>query len=276
MGLRIATNMASIAAQRAMGMQTKKQEHAAQALSSGSRIVRSSDDAAGLAISEIMKSDIRGLGQARSNAFNAISAIQVGEGGLSEQTNILTRLKELGVQSASDSVGEKERAYMQQEAGTLVDELDRISKTTKFGDKNLIDGSQSTLEFQVGAQAGAEHIITFKSDSDGASASALGIDGTDISSKSGARQLITNANNAIDKVSKMRAGFGALQARLDSTVNGLDSRVENLSAAKSRISDSDVAKETADMASASMLQSAALSVLAQANQQPMVAMKLIG
>lgn len=276
MGLRIATNMASIAAQKAMGAQTKKQEHAAQALSSGSRIVRASDDAAGLAISENMKSDIRGLGQARSNAFNAISAIQIGEGGLSEQSNLLTRLKELGVQSASDNVGEKERAYMQQEASTLVDELDRISKTTKFGDRNLIDGSSPKLEFQVGAQAGQENIITFESDSDGASASALGIDGTDISTKGGARDLITNVNNAIDKVSKMRAGFGALQSRLDSTVNGLDSRVENLSAAKSRISDADVAKETSDMASASMLQSAALSVLAQANQQPMVAMKLIG
>lgn len=276
MGLRIATNVASIAAQRAMGAQSKRQEHAAQALSSGSRIVHASDDAAGLAISENMKSDIRGLGQARSNAFNAISAIQIGEGGLSEQTNLLTRLKELGVQSASDNVGEKERSYLQQEASSLVDEIDRISKTTKFGDKNLIDGSSSTLEFQVGAQSGAEHIIKFESDSDGASASSLGVDGTDISSKSGARDLIMNVNGAIDKVSKMRAGFGALQSRLESTVNGLDSRVENLSAAKSRISDADVAKESSDMASASMLQAAALSVLAQANQQPMVAMKLIG
>lgn len=276
MGLRIATNIASISAQRAMGMQSKRQEHAAQALATGTRIVRASDDAAGLAISETMKSDIRGLNQARSNAFNAISAIQIGEGGLSEQTNLLTRLKELGVQSASDNIGEKERIYLQQEASSLVDEIDRISKTTLFGDKNLIDGSQNTLEFQVGAQAGQQHIITYESDADGASASALGVEGTDISTKGGARDLISNVNVAIDKVSKMRAGFGALQSRLESTVNGLDSRTENLSAAKSRIADADVAKESSDMAAASMLQAAALSVLTQANQQPMVAMKLIG
>ena len=133
MGLRIATNMASISAQRAMGMQTKRQEHAAQALASGSRIVRAADDAAGLAISEGMKSEIRGTAQARNNASNAISAMQVGEGGLSEQTNLLTRLRELAVQSASDTLGDKERAYLQLEAGSLVDEIDRISKTTKFG-----------------------------------------------------------------------------------------------------------------------------------------------
>lgn len=276
MGLRIATNIASISAQRAMGTQSKRQEHAAQALASGSRIVHASDDAAGLAISETMKSEVRGLGQARSNANNAISAIQIGEGGLAEQTNLLTRLKELGIQSASDNFGEKERVYMQQEASTLVEELDRISQTTKFGDKNLIDGSQNTLEFQVGTQAGAENIIKYESDSEGATASALGVAGTDISSKSGARDLIANVNTAIDKVSKMRAGFGALQSRLESTVGGLDMKTENISAARSRISDADVAKESSDLASASMLQAASLSVLAQANQQPMVAMKLIG
>lgn len=276
MGLRIATNMASIASQRAMGMQTKRQEHASQALASGSRIVRASDDAAGLAISETMKSEIRGLGQARSNAFNAISALQVGEGGLAEQTNLLTRLKELGVQSASDNIGEKERKYLQQEAGTLVEEIDRISKTTTFADKNLIDGTQTTFEFQVGTQANNDNVVKYKTDSNGASASELGVDGVDISSKGGARDLLKNVSSAIDKVSQMRAGFGALQSRLESTVNGLDSRTENLAAAKSRISDADVAKESSDIASATMLQQAALSVLAQANQQPMVAMKLIG
>ncbi|MFZ3231306.1 MAG: flagellin [Pseudobdellovibrio sp.] len=276
MGLRIATNMASIAAQKAMGAQSKRLEHASQALASGSRIVRASDDAAGLAISENMKSEIRGLGQARANAFNAISAIQVGEGGLSEQTNLLTRLKELGVQSASDNIGEKERGYLQQEASTLVDEIDRISKTTTFADKNLIDGSQNVFEFHVGTQATSENIIKYETDSGGASASELGVEGIDISSKSGARDLLSNVGTAIDKVSKMRAGFGSLQSRLESTVNGLDSRSENLQAAKSRISDADVAKESSDIASSQMLQNAALSVLAQANQQPMVAMKLIG
>ncbi len=275
MGLRIATNMASISSQRAMGMQTKRQEHAAQSLASGSRIVRAADDAAGLAIAEGMKSEIRGTAQARNNAFNAISAMQVGEGGLSEQTNLLTRLRELAVQSASDTLGDKERNYLQLEAGSLVDEIDRISKTTKFGDKNLLDGSQSGMEFHVGATAGKENIIAYKSDSN-ATIGELGIDSVNISSKDGARDLLTNVDSAIEKVSKMRAGFGAMQSRLESTVTGLDVRSENLSAARSRIADADIAKESSEMASATMLQQAALSVLSQANQQPMVAMKLIG
>ncbi len=275
MGLRIATNMASISAQRAMGMQTKRQEHAAQALASGSRIVRAADDAAGLAISEGMKSEIRGTAQARNNASNAISAMQVGEGGLSEQTNLLTRLRELAVQSASDTLGDKERAYLQLEAGSLVDEIDRISKTTKFGDRNLLDGSNTGMEFHVGTTAGKENIIAYKEDTN-ASISELGLDGVNISDKGGARDLMGNIDKAMQKVSKMRAGFGAMQSRLESTMTGLDVRSENLSAARSRITDADVAKESSEMASSTMLQQAALSVLAQANQQPMVAMKLIG
>jgi flagellin len=275
MGLRIATNMASISAQRAMAMQTKRQDHASQALSSGQRIVRASDDAAGLAISEGMKAEIRGTGAARSNAFNAISAIQVGEGGLSEVTNLLTRLRELGVQSASDTIGNKERAYLQQEATSVVDEIDRISKTTKFGDKNLLDGTNSLLEFHVGTTAGKENIITYKSDGN-ATISELGIEGANISDKSGARDILSAVDGALEKVSKMRAGFGSMQSRLESTVTGLDVRSENLSAARSRIADADVAKESSELASSTMLQQAAMSVLAQANQQPMVAMKLIG
>ena len=275
MGLRIATNMASISSQRAMGMQTKRQEHAAQALASGNRIVRAADDAAGLAISEGMKSEIRATGQARNNASNAISAMQVGEGGLSEQTNLITRLRELAVQSASDTVGDKERNYLQQEAGSLIDEIGRISKTTKFGDKNLLDGSTTSMDFHVGTTAGKENIINYKGDLN-ASVSELGLDSSNISSKEGARDLLTAADGAIEKVSKMRAGFGAMQSRLESTGTGLEVRSENLSAARSRIADADVAKESSEMASATMLQQASLSVLAQANQQPMVAMKLIG
>ena len=275
MGLRIATNMASISSQRAMGMQTKRQEHAAQALASGSRIVRAADDAAGLAISEGMKSEIRATGQARNNASNAISAMQVGEGGLSEQTNLITRLRELAVQSASDTLGDKERNYLQQEAGSLIDEIDRISKTTKFGDKNLLDGSTSSMDFHVGTTAGKENIINYKGDLN-ASVTELGLDSSNISTKDGARDMLTAADTAIEKVSKMRAGFGAMQSRLESTGTGLEVRSENLNAARSRIADADVAKESSEMASATMLQQAALSVLAQANQQPMVAMKLIG
>lgn len=275
MGLRVTTNMASIAAQRSLSMQSKKQEHASQALASGNRIVRAADDAAGLAIAEGMKSELRATGQARANAFNAISAIQVGEGGLSEMTNLITRLRELGVQSASDTIGDKERVYLQQEAKSLSEELDRISKTTKFGDKNLLDGSNPIFDFHVGSTASKENIITYKVDGN-ATPSELNLDSVDIASKDGARDLLGYVDTALEKVSRMRAGFGSLQSRLESTVNGLDVKNENLSAARSRIMDADVAKESSELASATMLQNASISVLQQANQQPYAAMKLLG
>lgn len=275
MGLRVTTNMASIAAQRSLSMQSKKQEHSSQALASGNRIVRAADDAAGLAIAEGMKSELRATGQARANAFNAISAIQVGEGGLSEMTNLITRLRELGVQSASDTIGDKERVYLQQEAKSLSEEIDRISKTTKFGDKNLLDGSNPVFDFHVGSTASKENIITYKVDGN-ATPSELNLDSVDISNKDGARDLLGYVDTALEKVSRMRAGFGSLQSRLESTVNGLDVKNENLSAARSRIMDADIAKESSELASSSMLQNAAISVLQQANQQPYAAMKLLG
>lgn len=275
MGLRVTTNMASISAQRALSGQTKRQEHSAQALASGARIVRAADDAAGLAIAEGMKADIRGTNQARSNAFNAISTIQVGEGGLAEMTNLITRLRELGVQSANDTIGDKERVYLQQEASSIGQEIERISKTTKFGDKNLLDGSNPEFDFHVGSNAAKENIITYKMDGN-ATPGELNLDSIDISSKDGARDLLGNLDSALEKVSRMRAGFGAMQSRLESTVNGLDVKSENLNAARSRIMDADIAKESSEMASATMLQNAAISVLSQANQQPYAAMKLLG
>lgn len=275
MGLRISTNMASISAQRAMSTQTKRLEKASASLATGNRITKSADDSAGLAIAESMKMEIRGTVQARSNAFNAISTIQVAEGGLSEQANLIARLRELGVQAASDTVGEKERFYLQQEAASITDEIDRISKTTKFGDKFLLDGSNPSYDFHVGSDAAKENVITFTSEAD-ATIDGLGLAGVDISEKDGAREMLSTLDGALEKVSRMRGGFGAVQSRLESTVNGLDVKQENLSSARSRLMDADVAKESADLASASMLQQASISVLSQANQQPYQAMKLIG
>jgi len=275
MGLRITTNMSSIAAQRSLMAQTKRQEHASKALASGQRITQAADDSAGLAIAESMKADIRGTQQARSNALNAISTIQVGEGGLSEQANLIVRLRELGVQSATDTLGDKERYYLQQEASSIAQEIDRISKTTKFGDKNLLDGSAPKFDFHVGSNADKFNIITHQVEGD-ATLSGLGLDGIDISSKDGARDLLGTLDAALETVSRMRSGFGAVQSRLESTVNGLDVKNENLQGARSRIMDADVAKESADMASANVLQQASISVLAQANQSPMSAIKLIG
>lgn len=275
MGLRITTNMASISAQRAMAMQTKRQQNASQALATGNRITSASVDSAGLAIGETMKSEIRGTAQARSNAFNAVSTIQVAEGGLSEQANLITRLRELGVQSASDTIGDNERVYLQQEASSISAEIDRISKTTKFGDRLLLDGSNPVFDFHVGSENTKENIITFNSNAD-ATLDGLELSGVDISSKDGARELLGNVSSALEKVSRMRSGFGAVQSRLDSTVSVLDVKYENLQSAKSRLMDADIAKESAELASSSMLQNAAISVLTQANQQPYSAMKLLG
>ena len=274
MGLRIGTNMASISAQRVLSIQQKRAEHASAALSSGSRIVHASDDAAGLAISENLRGQTRGIAQARNNAFNAISAIQVSEGGLNEVSNILVRLRELGVQAASDHIGEKERSFLNLESNQLIQELDRIAKTTVFGDKKLLDGSGSELRFQVGAFAGEDNTIKYNLGSD-ARASELGVDGISIADKDDAVESLAMVDTALIKVGEMRANFGAIQSRLDSTVSNLDVQYENLSAANSRIRDADIAKETSEFTSANILQQAAVSVLAQANQLPNVALKLV-
>lgn len=275
MGLRIQTNMPSISAQRVLNTQAQRMTHATQALASGSRIVTAADDAAGLAISENLRGQIRGVAMARNNAFNAGSAIQISEGGLNEITNIMIRLRELGIQSASDNIGDKERGFLQEESKQLVQEADRISKTTQFGDKKLLDGSGGEMTFHVGAFAGEENTISYSLDAN-ATASELGIDDISMEDKSSARASLEAVDKGLEKISKLRANFGAVQSRLNATTSNLDIQYENLSAANSRIRDVDVAKESAEMASAQVLQQAAVGVLAQANQFPGMALKLIG
>jgi flagellin len=275
MGLRITTNMPSIAAQRVLGKQQERMQHATQALASGSRIVNAADDAAGLAISENLRGQIRGTAQARNNAFNAVSAIQISEGGLNEVNNVLIRLKELGIQAASDTVGDKERGFLNQEAAQLVLEADRIAQTTQFGDRKLLDGSGGEMTFQVGAFAGEENTVSYSLSSN-ARASELGIEDLEMNDKDSARGVLDAVDEALLKVASMRANFGAAQSRLNATVSNLDIQHENMSAANSRLRDVDVAKESAEMASAQVLQSAAISVLAQANSFPGMALKLLG
>lgn len=274
MGLRINTNMASLSAQRVLNVQQKRAEHAAAALSSGSRIVNAADDAAGLSISESLKGQVRGIAQARNNAFNAGSAIQISEGGLNEINNILIRLRELGIQAASDNIGETERRFLNDEAKQLIEESDRIARTTRFGAKILLDGSGGKMEFHVGAFGGEENKISYNLSAD-ATAKAIGIDGIDVSEKDGARDTLQTVDDALVKIGSLRANFGAIQNRLLATVSNLDIQYENLNAANSRIRDTDVARESAELASASILQQAAVSVLAQANQLPGVALKLL-
>lgn len=274
MGLRIQTNMASISAQKVMDKQVRRAEHASQALASGNRIVKAGDDAAGLAMSESIRSQTRGMSMARSNAFNAISAIQVAEGGLNEISNIFIRLRELGIQAASDNIGERERGFINLEVTQLAEEADRIAKTTVFGDKKLLDGSGGEMDFHVGVNGGQENVISYNLNTN-ATAGELGIEGLAVESKEDAREMLTTVDEALAQVSGMRASFGAVQNRLESAASNLDVQYENLSAAKSRISDTDIAKESSELASATVLQNAAVSVLAQANQLPAVALKLL-
>lgn len=274
MGLRIQTNMAALSAQKVMSKQQDRAQHASQALASGNRIVKAGDDAAGLAISEFVRGQVRGMQMARTNSFNAVSAIQVSEGGLNEISNILIRLRELGIQSASDNIGDTERGFLNLEAKNLIEESDRIAKTTVFGDKRLLDGSGGKQTFHVGAFGGEENTITYDLSSN-AQASELGIEGLDISTKEDARDLLKTVDKAMAQVGAMRANFGAIQNRLESTTSNLDTQIENLSAARSRLADTDVARESSELASAQVLQQAAVSVLAQANQFPNVALKLL-
>ncbi len=275
MGLRISTNVPSINAQRRLSVQQARAEKSMAQLASGERITKAADDAAGLAISEDIRGQTRGISMARQNAFNAVSMIQVGEGGLNEISNILIRLRELGVQAASDNIGERERGYLNLEAQQLLQESDRIARTTRFGNQQVLDGSSRKMEYQVGAYSGKENIISYNLKAD-ATAGGLRIGGLDISSKSGARKVLGSVDKAIEKVSSMRADFGAVQSRLQSAMNNLDTQFENLTAANARIRDTDVAQATSEMASAGILQQAGVAVLSQANQLPATALRLIG
>jgi flagellin len=275
MGLRISTNMASITAQRTLAKQQTRMEKAQTSLASGSRITKAADDAAGLAISENLRGQIAGIKMARNNAFNAQSLIQVSEGGLNEISNILIRLRELGVQSASDTVSDVERSFLDQEAQQLTSEADRIAKSTRFGNKTLLDGSGEEMEYHVGPFANEdENVIKYKISAD-ATTSNLGVDGISISDKDGARSTLESVDEALVKIGQMRADFGAVQSRMQITTSNLDIQNENLTAAKSRISDADIAFESAEITSAQILNQASIGVLAQANQNGSSALKLI-
>jgi flagellin len=275
MGLRISTNVPAINAQRQLSTQQKRSGHALAALSSGSRIVNAADDAAGLAISENIKGQTKGLAMARQNAFNAISLVQVSEGGLNEINNILIRLRELGVQAASDNIGDTERQFLNTEVKQLVDESNRIAKTTRFGSRTLLDGAGEELEFHVGPFADEDNVIKYNISAD-ATTGALGIDGLNVEDKGAARDTLGQVDEALLKLGKMRADFGAVQSRLNTTVSNLDIQYENLSAANSRLRDADIAYESAELASSNILQQAAVSVMASANQTPASALRLLG
>lgn len=276
MGLRIGTNVASINAQRTLAGSQREISKSFAQLSSGSRITKSADDAAGLSISENMKSEIRGYTQAGRNANDGISMVQTSEGGLGEISNILTRFRELGVQAASDTVGDQERSFIDKEVQQLKAETDRIAKTTRFGKTNLLDGTGGQFDFQVDVNNTENDRIGFDAGLQNATLDSLGIAGLDFTTKEGARGSLETVDMAQKTVSGQRANLGALQSRLFSTSDQIGVTVENLSAANSRIRDTDIAASTAELTKNNILQQASVSVLSQANQTPAMALKLIG
>ncbi|MFA5583668.1 MAG: flagellin [Bacteriovoracaceae bacterium] len=276
MGLRINTNISSIAAQRALGITKNNLDSNLRKLSSGERITRAADDAAGLAISEKLKGHIRGLRQARRNAEDGISLVQTAEGGLNEISNIVIRLRELAVQAASDTVGDTERGFSDIEFQNLLQEIQRIADGSEFIGRKLLNGTGGMVEIQVGIHNDPtlDRIRYDSSDAD-ATIESLGISGETIANKEGAQLALSKLDNALTRINGTRANLGALQNRLQSASNTLMITDENFSAANSRIRDVDVAAETADMAKNNILSQAGVSVLAQANQAPNFALKLL-
>lgn len=277
MGLRINTNTVSLAAQRTLGVNNRDQASSLSKLASGSRINRSADDAAGLAISEKLKAQIRGQNQAERNANDGISMIQTAEGGLSEVSNILVRLRELAVQSASDTVGDREREFTNLEYQNLKQEVERISQVTEFNGKKLLNGEGDKYDFQIGINNDDfQDRITFDAQVTNASMANLGIESLNVANKEDSQQSLSAIDDAIQKISGQRAELGAKQNRLTSTIQNLQVSTENLSAANSRIRDTDYASETANNARLSILNNAGTAVLAQSNAQGQNALSLIG
>ena len=275
--MRVTTNLSAINAQRNLVQSQRSLSSSMAQLASGSRINKSADDAAGLAISENFKSQIRSSRQAARNANDGISMVQVAEGGLNEISNIATRLRELGIQAASDTVGETERGFLDKEVQQLKSEVDRIANVTTWGSTKLLNGNAPKFDFQVGLyNKPDENRIVFDASQNNVTLSNLGLSGLDYKTKEGAQEALAKIDTAQSSVNGMRATFGALQNRLTSTVDNLGITEENLSAANSRIRDTDVAMATSEMTRNNILLQAGTATLAQANQVNQLALKLIG
>jgi flagellin len=277
MGFRINTNVSSIAAQRSLSVNNREAENTLAKLSSGTRIVRASDDAAGLAISEKLKARIKSTGQANRNANDGISMVQTAEGGLDEISSMLTRLRELSIQSASDTVGDTERSFTDMEYQNLKQEIERISQVTEFNGQKLLNGQGEKLDFQIGVNNDDfQDRISYDVQMTNASLGSLGVGEISVASKEGAQGALQNIDAAIEKVSGQRSALGAIQNRLISTSNNLQITSENLSAANSRIRDVDYADATAQNARNNIINQAGTAVLAQANQSGQNALRLLG
>ena len=274
MAMSIRTNVASLNAQRNLSTTQGSLDSSLSRLSSGYRITKAGDDAAGLGISTKLEAQIRSYAQAVRNANDGMSLIQSTEAALNETANVLTRLRELAMQSASDGIGDTERGYVNTESTKLIAELERIAQVTEYNGTKLLNNSGSTLDFQVGVMNSANDRISFNTTD--ATTSTLGVSGLSLTSKASAQAALATIDTALAAVSTARSNLGAAGNRFQSAINNIQAFSESLSAANSRIKDVDVAEETSRLARSQILQQAGVSVLAQANQMPQLALKLLG
>jgi flagellin len=276
MGLRIATNVTALNALRQLSNTRGHLDASLERLASGSRINHAGDDAAQLAISENLRAQIRGLRQAKRNAFDGISLLQVSEGGLNEVSNILIRLRELAIQAASDTIGDTERQFTDREFQSLKQEIDRIANVTNFNGTPLLNGKAGFFEIQVGTHNNPIlDRVMYNGERSDATLDALKLGGESVATKQGAQLCLAVVDDALVRVNSIRSDLGAMQNRLQSTINTITITDENLSAANSRIRDSDMAEEVSEMTKHNILLQAGISVLAQANQTNSSALKLL-
>ncbi|MGE4107290.1 MAG: flagellin [Bacteriovoracia bacterium] len=276
MGLRINTNITAMNAQRQIAATRLGLDKTLEKLASGSRINHAGDDAAGLAISENLRAQIRGMRQAKRNAQDGISLIQVSEGGLNEVGNILIRLRELSIQAASDTIGDTERQFTDREFQSLKQEIDRITNATNYNGTPLLNGKAGIFEFQVGIYNNPIlDRIVYNGERADATLDALKMGGESVATKQGAQLSLSVIDDALVRVNSIRADLGAMQNRMQSTINNLAIYDENLSAANSRIRDADVAEETSELTKQNILMQSGISVLGQANSTNQTALKLL-
>jgi len=276
MGLRISTNVSALVAQRHLGGNRSALDKSLEKLASGSRINHAGDDAAGLAISENLKAQIRGMKQAKRNANDGISLLQVSEGGLNEVSSILIRLRELAIQAASDTIGDTERQFTDREFQSLKQEVDRIANVTNYNGTPLLNGRAGIFEIQVGLHNNPLlDRIVYNGERADATLEALKISGESVATKQGAQLSLSAIDDALVRVNSIRADLGALQNRLQSTTTNLAIAEENTSAAFSRIRDTDIAEEVSEMTKNNILSQAGISVLGQANNASSMALKLL-
>ncbi|MBC7741074.1 MAG: flagellin FliC [Bdellovibrionaceae bacterium] len=276
MGMRIGANITALTAQRTLASTKSALDRSMQKMSSGSRINKASDDAAGLAVSETLKAQMRGLKQANRNTQDGISLLQTGEGALSEVGNMLVRMRELSIQAASDTINDRDRQLTGKEYTQLMAEIDRISESTEFNGTKLLNGEGQSFDFQVNTKnSDMVDRISFEPAEADSSSVALGVRFSNVFDKESAQNSLQIIDNAIGHVSQLRAHFGSIQSRLNSTVENLNSSLESMATANSRIRDADIAEESSEMAKQNIMLQSGISVLAAANQQPGQALSLL-